>query len=163
MRTLVFGIFVMALLVAGTIGSWYAMNHVNPGSVGTPVHAGALSNGRPEDCTNINFSVPSRGETRRTVSLRKGTVLRATYEVHGGFGRVDVLMRIVSPQGAELYAPPKSATLDFSLPAQIDGDYVFVFDNRYSLFTAKSVALFYCIDTERPPRQGSDPSSPPPP
>jgi hypothetical protein len=163
MRTLVFGIFVLALLTAGTIGSWIAMNHANPGSVGTPVHAGALSNGHPEDCTNLNFSVPSRGETQRTVSLQKGTVLRGTFEVHGGFGRVDVLMRILSPQGVELYAPPKTATLDFSVPARIGGDYIFVFDNRYSLFTAKSVALFYCMDTGRPfaPGQGSGPSSPP--
>lgn len=163
MRTLVFGIFVLALLTAGITGSWVAMNHANPGSVGTPVHAGALSNGHPEDCTNLNFSVPSRGQTKRPISLKKGSVLRATFEAHGGFGRVDVLMRVLSPQGAEMYAPPKAATLDFSLPVQIDGDYVFVFDNRYSLFTAKSVALYYCLDNGRPfaPGPGSDPSSPP--
>lgn len=163
MRTVLLGIFVAALLVGGLAGGWVAMNHYSPGSVGTPAHAGALTNGHPEDCTNINFSAPSRGQAQRSVSLRQGDVLRGTFEVQGGFGRVDVLMRILSPQGAELYAPPKATDLDFNLPAQISGDYVFVFDNRYSIFTPKSIALYYCIDAGRPfaPGPGSPPSSPP--
>ena len=77
-------------------------------------------------------------------------MLRGTFEVEGGFGRVDILMRIVSPQGLEMLATPKETAYDFNLPAKIRGDYTFVFDNRYSLYTSKSVGLFYCIDRGRP-------------
>lgn len=163
MRTVVLGIFVAALLMGGICGGWVAMNHYSPGSVGTPARAGALSNGHPEDCTNLNFSVSARGQTARTVRLTKGNVLRGTFEADGGMGKVDVLMRIVSPQGLEIYAPPKTSTLDFTLPATIDGDYSFVFDNRYSMFTAKAIGLYYCIDAGRPfaPGPGAPPSWPP--
>ena len=160
MRTVLLGIFVATLLICGVISGWVAMNRYGPGSVGTPARAGALSNGHPEDCTNLNFSVSARGQAARSVSLVKGNVLRGTFEADGGFGRVDVLMRIVSPQGLEIYAPPKTSSLDFSLPATIDGDYSFVFDNRYSMFTAKSIGLYYCIDAGRPFAPG--PGAPPP-
>ncbi len=146
MGNVVIAIGLGVLLVGGLVGGWVAMNSYAPGGVGTPAHAGAVSNGHPEDCKNLNFSVPARGEAMRTVSLKEGSVLRGSFEANGGFGRVDVLMRIVSPQGLELYAPPKAANLDFSLPAKINGDYTLVFDNRYSLFTAKSIGLYYCLD-----------------
>jgi hypothetical protein len=49
------------------------------------------------------------------------------------------------------------------VPAKINGDYVLVFDNRYSMFTSKSVGLYYCIDRGRPfaPGPGAPPGSPP--
>ncbi|MDP9237173.1 MAG: emp24/gp25L/p24 family protein [Chloroflexota bacterium] len=95
----------------------------------------------------------ARGENTRTVLLESGDLLSGTVEADGGFGRIDVLMRIVSPQGAELYAPPKASQLDFTLAAKIRGDYSFVFDNRYSLFTPKSIGFYYCIDRGRRPRR----------
>ena len=150
MRSVVVTIFVGGLLVAGIVGGWAAMNYFSPGTVGTPAHAGAVSNGHPEDCTNVNFAVSARSEEQRSVLLEPGEVLRGTFEVEGGFGRVDILMRIVSPQGLELLATPKETAYDFNLPAKIRGDYVFVFDNRYSLYTSKAVGLFYCIDRGRP-------------
>ena len=163
MRSVAIGLFVATLLICGVAGGWVAMNRYAPGSVGTPARAGALSNGHPEDCTNVNFSVNARAQTSRPVSLKKGNVLRGTFEADGGFGRIDILMRIVSPQGLEIYAPPKTSNLDFTLPAQIDGDYTFVFDNRYSMFTSKAIGLYYCIDKGRPfaPGPGAPPSAPP--
>ena len=126
------------------------MNYYNPGTVGTPAHAGAVSNGHPETCTNVNFSVNPRGKTDRTVPLDINTLLRGTFEADGGFGRVDVIMRIIDPQGQVILATPKLSNYDFSLPPKYRGDYTIEFDNSYSLFTSKSIALYYCIDTGQP-------------
>jgi hypothetical protein len=151
MRTLLTGVFVFILLAGGIAGGWVAMNYYNPGNVGTPAHAGALSNGQLQDCTNVNFSVKPRSTTRRTITLQAGNLLRGTYEADGGFGRVDIMMRVESPQGDVLLTGPRAANYDFSIPAKINGDYVVIFDNRYSLYTAKSIGLFTCIDTGRSP------------
>ena len=150
MRTFGLGIFVFALLAAGMAGGWWAMNRFAAGEVGTPVHAGAISNGHPEACTNVNFNVQPRKEASRTVVLEEGQTLRGTFEVNGGFGRVDIIMRIASPQNLELLAAPRSANYDFTLTPKIRGEYTFVFDNRYSMFTAKAVGLFYCLDNQQP-------------
>lgn len=150
MRTLLVGGFVCLLLGFGIGAGWVAMNYFNPGSVGTPAHAGAVSNGHPQDCTNVNFTVKPRGETRRTVSLELNTLLRGTFEADGGFGRVDVIMRVVDPQGQEIFATQKVSNYDFSIPPKYRGDYTLLFDNRYSLYTSKAIALYYCIDTGQP-------------
>jgi hypothetical protein len=55
-------------------------------------------------------------------------------------------MRVVDPQGLEILATPKVANYDFSLPPKYRGDYALEFDNTYSLYTSKSVALFYCVE-----------------
>lgn len=155
MRTFGVGLFMFMLLAAGMAGGWYAMNHWMAGSVGTPAHAGAISNGRPETCTNLNFSVKPRAETSRTVLLEQGETLRGTFEANGGFGRVDIIMRIVSPQKLELLASPRSANYDFTLTPKFRGEYVFVFDNRYSMFSSKAVGLYYCIDRTAPRAPGT--------
>lgn len=126
------------------------MNYYAPGTVGTPARAGAVSNGKPEQCTNVNFNVRARGEERRIVALAEGDLLRGTFEVHGGFGRVDIFLRVVSPQGLDILASPKSENYDFNFPAKIRGEYVFVFDNRFSLYTSKAVGLYYCIEPQGP-------------
>ncbi|HYM14466.1 MAG TPA: emp24/gp25L/p24 family protein [Dehalococcoidia bacterium] len=150
MKTLLLGIFVCLLLGGGVIASWVAMNYFNAGGVGTPAHAGALSNGHPEKCTNVNFSVKPRSEATRSIPLDHGTLLRGTFEADGGFGRVDVIMRILDPQGQEILTTKRVSNYDFSLPPKYKGDYRLQFDNRYSLYTSKSIALFYCIDNGQP-------------
>jgi hypothetical protein len=94
--------------------------------------------------------VKPRSVERRTIALAQGNLLRGTYEADGGFGRVDIMMRVESPQGDTLLVGPRAANYDFSIPAKIGGDFVLIFDNRYSLFTAKSIGLYYCIDRGRP-------------
>ena len=155
MRTFALGIFAFALLSAGMAGGWYAMNYWSAGSVGTPAHAGALSNGHPENCTNLNFDVKPRSEGSRTVLLEQGETLRGTFEVNGGFGRVDIIMRIVSPQKLDVLASPRSENYDFTLTPKIRGEYTFVFDNRYSMFSSKAVGLYYCLDRTRPRAPGT--------
>jgi hypothetical protein len=145
-RTFLVGTFVFLLLAFGIVSGWIAMNYFNPGSVGTPAHAGAISNGHPELCTNVNFSVKPRSKTRRAIPLDLNQLLRGTFAAEGGFGRVDVIMRVIDPQGAEILATPKVSNYDFSLPPKYKGDYSIEFDNTYSLYTSKSIALFYCID-----------------
>ena len=150
MRTLLLGGFVFLLLSFGIVSGWIAMNYYNPGTVGTPAHAGAISNGHPETCTNLNFSVDPRAKVNKTVPLDINTLLRGTFEADGGFGRVDVIMQIIDPQGQTILATPKVSNYDFSLPPKYKGDYTIQFDNTYSLFTSKSIALYYCIDTGEP-------------
>jgi len=147
MKTLLVGGFVFLLLAFGVGSGWVAMNYFNPGTVGTPAHAGAVSNGRPQDCTNVNFNVRPRSEERRAISLDIHKLVRGTFEADGGFGRVDVIMRVVDPQGQEIFTTPKVSNYDFNIPPQYRGDYSLVFDNRYSLYTSKAIALYYCIDT----------------
>jgi len=147
MKTAVLGVLVVCLLGGGAAGGWMAMNYYAPGNVGTPAHAGIVSNGRPMECTNINFAVRARATAEHIALIEAPGLVRGTFEAQGGFGRVDVLMRVVDPQGLEILASPKAENYDFSFPAHIRGDYRFVFDNRYSLYTSKSVGLYYCLDT----------------
>jgi hypothetical protein len=163
LRTFLFGLFVCALLGGGIVGGWTAMNYYNPGTVGTPAHAGSISNGRPETCTTVNFHVNPRGVVSRPIPLDQGDLLRGTFEADGGFGRVNIFMRIVSPQGDEMGASPKASNYDFNFSAKYRGEYSLVFDNRYSLYTSKSIGLYYCIDRGRPASGSSwQPGQPPP-
>ena len=158
MKSLLIGTFVSGLLVAGLIGGWVAMNYYYPGVAGTPTHAGVVSNGEVDDCVNENFSVRPRQLVERKVLFEQPGLARSTFEAHGGIGRVDILLRVKDPQGLDIYASQRVDTEDFTFPVPISGEYTFVFDNRYSLYTSKSVGLFYCLDTGYVP--GVTPFSP---
>ena len=145
MRTFLFIAFVVIALPAAGIGAWYVLNNSSPGDVGTPAHAGVISNGKPEECVTEQLSVRARSTTETTVLLKEGEILRGTFETNGGFGKVDVMMRILSPQGGELHVSPRASNYDFVLSPRVGGEYKFVFDNRYSLVTAKAIGLYYCI------------------
>lgn len=146
MRTVFVGLALILLLVGGMAGGWVALNYFSPASLGTPAHAGAISNGHPEQCTLVDLGVRARSRAEHQVALDAGWVVRGTFSVEGGFGRVDLFMRIVDPQGLDLLASPRTDHYDFVLPVKVRGEYRFVFDNRYSLYTSKSVGLYYCID-----------------
>jgi hypothetical protein len=161
-RTFLLGLFVFALLAAGIAGGWAAMNSYQPGAVGTPAHAGGISNGHPELCTNVNFVVKARDSTTRTIPLDVGDLVRGTYEADGGFGRVDILARVLSPQGEEMAVFPRASNYDFTFSATYRGDYAIAFDNRYSMYTAKSIGLFYCIEHAGPTSPSWQPGQPPP-
>ena len=163
MRTFLLGLAAFMLLVAGIIGGWAALNWFRPGSVGTPAHAGSISNGHPELCTNVDFSVKPRATTTRRIPLDVGDLVRGTYEADGGFGNVDILARIEGPQGEQLSLMPRASNEDFTFSAKYRGDYAVVFDNRYSMYTAKSIGLFYCVDRAHPATPPAwQPGQPPP-
>lgn len=147
--------FFIALLVIGlpaaTAGGWIILSNTTPGAVGTPAHAGAVSNGRPQDCTTVNLVAKSRGKAEHVLLLQKGQVVRGTFEANGGFGRVDIMMRIVSPNNEELLVTGRESAYDFVLSAKADGGYTFIFDNRYSLITAKSIGFYYCLPNSGTP------------
>lgn len=145
-RSFIISMFLLAALVAGLAGGWVAMNYYNPGTVGTPAHAGVVTNGRPEDCTNVNFVVNPREVAERAVYFDKGVIVRGTFEANGGFGRVNLLLRVRSPQNDDILASPKAENYDFYFPVRSHGEYRFIFDNRYSMFTSKAVGFFYCVD-----------------
>lgn len=149
MKTLVVGFIVVVVLGGGAVAGIWAALRFNPGSVGTPVNAGAISEGRPEQCTNVNFVVRPRSQEVRTVLLPKNTIVRGTFEVQGGLGRVDIFLRVQDPQNQDILASPKEETYDFTFPVRIDGEYRFIFDNRYSMYTSKSVGFYYCLDDGR--------------
>jgi hypothetical protein len=151
MKSVLAGILVSGLFVAGLIGGWVAMNYYNPGVAGTPAHAGVVSAGQTEDCVNENFAVRPRQLVERTVLFEQAGLARGTFEAHGGLGHVDILVRVKDPQGLEIYASRRAETEDFTFPVPIRGEYTFVFDNRYSLYTSKSLGLFYCLDRGRVP------------
>jgi hypothetical protein len=163
LRTFLLGLLVFALLSAAIGGGWVALNRYTPGRVGTPAHASALSNGHPETCTNVNFGVKRRGTATRKIPLEQGDLLRGTFEADGGFGNVDILMRILSPQGEAMAASPRAGNWDFTLSAKFRGEYSLVFDNRYSLYTPKAIGLFYCVERISPTTSPSwQPGMPPP-
>jgi hypothetical protein len=151
MKSVLIGIFVSGTLGGGLVAGWVAMNMYWPGEAGTPAHAGIVSNGQVEDCVSLNFNVRPRASVERTALFEKGDLVRGTFEAHGGLGHVDILLRIRDPQRQEIYASQRTDTEDFTFPAAIAGEYTFVFDNRYSLYTSKAIGLFYCADPGRAP------------
>ena len=75
MRSFLLLAALFVLLSAGLAGGWVAMNAFYPSDPGTPAHAGAISQGRPEECTNLAVNVKPRSESRRTVLLEEGDLL----------------------------------------------------------------------------------------
>jgi len=143
----VFILSVAAVMVGfAIVVGMLAMSYWNPASVGTPSHAGAVSQGRPDQCTNVGVNVKARSQERHAVLLQEGDFVRGTYQAEGGFGRVDIFLRVISPLGLDILASPREDNYDFTFPAKERGEYVFNFDNRYSMYTSKAVALYYCID-----------------
>ena len=158
MRTLFIGTFLVFALGAGLGVAWWAMNYYAPGKIGTPAHAGVVSQGRPEQCTNVALTVRARSAVEHRVVLQTGSLVRGTFEVNGGIGRVDVFLRVRSPQNEDILASPRTDNYDFTFPARSHGEYVFLFDNRFSIFTSKAVGLFFCVEvpgTLPPNRDGS--------
>jgi hypothetical protein len=140
-------IVVLCAVLAGSVAAgWWGMNYYAVGEVGTPAHAGVISQGRPEECTNLNFQVRPKEYETRTVMLADGDIVRGTFEVDGGLGRVNIFLRVQTPQGQDILSSPKTDNYDFTFPARMDGEYVFFFDNRYSLFTSKAIGLYYCVE-----------------
>lgn len=133
------------------MGGWVAMNYYAPGTAGTPTHAGIVSNGQPDQCTNVNFGVRPRQTTERAVLFEQPGLVRGTFEAHGGIGHVDILLRVKDPQGLDIYASQRVESADFTFPVPIRGEYVFVFDNTYSMYTSKAIGLFYCMDPGHAP------------
>jgi hypothetical protein len=99
------------------------------------------------ECTNINLTARARSAATHVATLPGPGLVRGTFEAQGGFGRVDIFLRVTDPQGLEIMSTPREETFEFSFPAEIRGDYTFVFDNRFSLYTSKSIGLYYCLDT----------------
>lgn len=145
-RFLLLTIFVVGC-VGAAIFAWRSLDGFTPGPIGTPARAGIVSNGRPDQCQTINIAVGARAQEQAVVPLLEDGVLRGTFEADGGFGNVDIMMRIVSPRGDELLVSPRASNYDFTLIPDIAGDYTFIFDNRYSLVTSKAVGFFYCLPT----------------
>jgi hypothetical protein len=139
-------IFVLVFLAGGLAAAWVATNYYTPGAVKTPAHAGIVSHGQPDRCANENFVVRPRAQETRRVTLEDSGSVRGTFEAHGGVGHVDILLRVVDPQGLDIYASPRVEIGDFYFSVPIRGEYAFEFDNRYSLYTSKSVGLFYCFE-----------------
>jgi hypothetical protein len=163
LRTFLLGLLVFVLVSAAIAGAGFVLDWSNLGRVGTPAHASAISNGHPEQCTNVDFGVKRRATATRQISLQVGDLLRGTFEADGGFGRVDVLMRIVSPQGEDMASSPRESNYDFMFSAKYNGNYSLVFDNRYSLYTSKSIGLYYCIEPGHSTTpSGWEPGMPPP-
>jgi hypothetical protein len=149
----VFLLSLAAVLIGFTVVvGMLAMSYWNPASVGTPSHAGAVSQGRPDQCTNVALNVKARSQERHGVLLQEDDLVRGTFQAEGGFGRVDIFLRIVSPLGLDILASPREDNYDFTFPAKERGEYVFNFDNRFSMYTSKAVALFYCVDRGVPAR-----------
>lgn len=147
-------IFIAALVLglpALVIAGWITLASREPGAVGSPAHAGAVSNGRPQDCTTVNLAAKARGTAEHVLLLEKGTVVRGTFEANGGFGRVDIMMRIMSPNNEELLVTGRESAYDFVMSARASGGYTFIFDNRYSLITAKAIGLYYCLPNSGTP------------
>jgi hypothetical protein len=141
-------VFIAALVVglpALAIAGWLILANTSPGTIGTPAHAGVVSNGRPQDCTTVNMVADARGSVEYVLLAQQGQIVRGTFEANGGFGRVDIMMRLMSPNQEEMLVTPREHVYDFQFATKADGGYTFIFDNRYSLVTKKAIALYYCI------------------
>ncbi len=140
--------FILALIIgvpAAMMAGWVILSNTSPGAVGTPAHAGAVSNGKPEECTSVEIKVRARSTAETTIAVTEGQILRGTYEANGGFGSVDILARAYTPNGVQIMESKKKANFDFLISVKMSGEYKFVFDNRYSMVTPKAIGLFYCI------------------
>ena len=153
MRSFAVLVVVVVLGACAAAAGWVAINYWAPGAIGTPAHAGAISQGHPENCTNANISIRPRDQATYDIPLQDGDYVRGTFETDGGFGRVDVIMRLNTPNGDQLLQTARVGAYDFTFPSKMRGAYTIVFDNRYSMYTSKNVALYYCVErnTPRPP------------
>ena len=95
-------------------------------------------------CETTTFTVGSRRLGKFYLRTGEGQTISGRYAVRGS-SRHDVILRAYSPQNRFLLDGGKKHELDFTVPAQIRGDYLFQFDNRFSIFTDKIIDLTYCL------------------
>lgn len=89
------------------------------------------------------FNVPNLQNIVRTIGLEKGDFVSGNFTVSGGSG--DVNFYVTDPNGTEIMRFDRTTGISFSFSAINTGLYKMNFDNRFSLFSSKTVTLDYSV------------------
>lgn len=89
------------------------------------------------------FNVPNLQNIVRTIGLEKGDFVTGNFTVSGGSG--DVNFYVTDPNGTEIMRFDRTTGISFSFSATATGPYRMNFDNRFSLFSSKTVTLDYSV------------------
>lgn len=95
-------------------------------------------------CEAIVFDLGSRHLGNLYIRAGEGQSIDGRFAIRGP-SHEDVIFRVYTPHNRLVLNGRKVHDLDFSFPAVIRGDYLFQFDNRFSVFTGKTIELTYCL------------------
>jgi hypothetical protein len=101
----------------------------------------------PVYATSVQACYAPAGDfcTVMILNLTSGDQVTGSVSVTGGSGN-DVIFYIMDPSGAKIYSAGKiSGGTTFSFTATQNGAYTLVFDNSFSIFSAKQVTVSYNV------------------
>lgn len=132
------------LLVLGGILSYFLYGQLRTEIIPIAAEAQAYAGPDGTPCETMTFTLEPRQMGRMSVLAQKGQSITGRFVVHGGLNG-DVAFRVYAPQGRMVVDEGKNQELEFNILANIRGEYVFEFDNRFSIVTEKDVELTYCL------------------
>lgn len=139
------GILIAAgLLVGGGILAYFLYGQLRTEIIPIVTEAHAYAGPDGASCETMAFNLERRQMGRMSVMAEKGQSIVGRFVVHGGLNG-DVAFRVYAPHSRMVMDEGRNQELDFNIPARIRGEYVFEFDNRFSMLTEKDVELTYCL------------------
>ena len=90
------------------------------------------------------FTVSPLQEVVRTVGLSEGNKVSGSITVSGGSGN-DIDFYVTDSNGNTILRYDRATQTSFSFTASTTGTYTMHFDNRFSIFSSKSVTLDYTV------------------
>jgi hypothetical protein len=130
------------LLVAAASTGYFVYRQVDTRTV---TLAAPLDMPQGSACGATQLTVKARTLGRWSFSLSEGQGAAVSVSVDGR-ETADIGLRVWSPNNHIVYAAQERFhTVEFTLAAEVRGDYTFEFDNRHSTFTEKRLAVSVCF------------------
>lgn len=141
MRLVLLSVLVL-LLAAAAVAGYFVYRQVDTRTV---TLAAALDVPAGASCGSAQLTVGERTLGRWSLALAEGQGAAVSVSV-GGRELNDIGLRIWSPNNRIVYAArDRFHAIQFTLAADVRGDYTFEIDNRHSTFTAKQIAVSVCF------------------
>lgn len=98
---------------------------------------------------DMTFKVDPGSRTCFFEKARSGQMLEVQYQViDGHHGDLDISFDITDPNGEKIVSDYKKTKNSIIKDITVDGEYVFCFDNEFSVMNTKTVFVYFLIEKE---------------
>lgn len=137
-------LILIGLIIVGASVSYLLYGELHSETVAIEAAAEPVVGPDGSACETMAFRLESRRLGQLYVRAGEGQSISGRFSVQGP-PENDVILRVYSPHNRLVLQNTKRHQLDFSITAVIRGDYLFQFDNRFSIFTDKTIDFAYCL------------------
>lgn len=137
-------LILLGLIIAGAAMSYVLYGELHSETVAIEAAAQPVAGADGATCEALVFDLGSRRRGKLYVRAEEGQSIDGRFVVRGPSER-DIILQVYSPHNRIVLPGSRRHELDFSIPAVLWGDYLFEFDNRFSVLTGKTIELTYCL------------------